>query len=604
MTITQTFRATAAAAFILLAPCAAPAQSPIFASDAEAGRTLSQALNTLSSDPQNVRALIEAGNAALALDDINGALGFFARAEEIDPRNGRIKTGLARAMLMTEKPREALKLFNDAVGLGIAESEIAGDRGLAYDMRGDTRRAQRDYQLALRNGPDAEVTRRLALSYAISGDREQAMQTLDPLLRSQDRAAWRARAFVMAIGGDIEGANGVARTVMPANLAVPMAPFFARLPSLSASQKAAAVHFGRMPSDGKTRQVLAAADIDTRPPQPSASMPVPMNEPMDSGHKAEDADAPAAATPAPVSREARRRPGTPVALAARSDPPRPAAAAPAPASARPSASAPVPAPVRTVPPAAQSASAAAARDPSPAPGFSQPVTAPARQDEAVRLAQATPTPPSIAVTAAPARAGPSVPAAAVAPVMVPPPPPSSAPTPLERSLASIVQGLQLEQVEAVPMPEPSARKPVAAVAAKKADEPADAGRAAADRQAAERKAAEKKAADKKEADRQAAEKKAAAKPDPKKLHPERIWAQIATGASKGALVTDYGKLVKKSPAAFKGMTGWTVPFKATRRLLVGPFPSVGKAEEFLKKAGITGFAWTSPAGMEIEKLGG
>ncbi|MBY8825972.1 tetratricopeptide repeat protein [Sphingomonas colocasiae] len=598
MTIIHTLRATvAAAALILLPSVAVRAQSSAFISDADAGRTLSQALNTLSSDPQNVRALIEAGNAALALDDTNGALGFFARAEEIDPRNGRIKTGLARAMLMTERPREALKLFNDAVGLGIAEAEIAGDRGLAYDLRGDTRRAQRDYQTALRHRQDAEVTRRLALSYAIGGDREQAMQTLDPLLRIQDRAAWRARAFIMAIGGDLEGANGVARTVMPANLAVPMGPFFARLPSLSASQKAAAVHFGRIPSDGKTRQVLAAADIDTRPPQPSTRASVPMSEPMDSGHEAEDDDAPATAPPVPVSREPRRRPGAPVALAARTDTVRPAPAVSAPSRA------PASTATRTAPPVSKPMSDLApavpvARDPAPAPGFSQPVTAPARQDEPVRLAQAAST-PSVAVTAAlPPRAEPT------APTPAPSPQPSSPPTPLERSLASIVQGLELEQVEAVPVPVPAARKPAAPVVAKEADEPVADARAVADKKAADKKAADKKAADKKEADKKAAEKKAAAKPDPKKLHPERIWAQIATGASKGALVTDYGKLVKKSPAAFKGMTGWTVPFKATRRLLVGPFPTAGKASDFLKKAGITGFAWTSPAGTEIEKLGG
>ncbi len=123
-----------------------------------------------------------------------------------------------------------------------------------------------------------------------------------------------------------------------------------------------------------------------------------------------------------------------------------------------------------------------------------------------------------------------------------------------------------------------------------------------DKLADDRKAADKKVADKKAADKKAAEKKEAAKPDPKKQFPERIWAQVATGASKPALITDFGKLAKKSPAAFKGMSGWSVPFNRTRRLLVGPFATEKKAEDFLKKAGISGFAWTSPAGTEVEKL--
>ncbi len=603
MKIIQTLRVTAAAtALLLLMPVAAHAQ-PI--SDAEAGRSLSQALNTLSTDPQNVRALVEAGEAALALDDTNGALGFFARAEEVDPRNGRVKAGLGRAMLMTEKPREALKLFNDAVALGVPEGDIAGDRGLAYDLRGDTRRAQRDYGVALRRGPDAEVTRRMALSLAIGGDREAAMQTLDPLLRAQDRAAWRARAFIMAIGGDVDGANGVARTVMPANLAQPMAPFFERLHSLSAPQKAAAVHFGRIPSDGRTPQTFAAADIDARPPQPSVRGVVPMSEPMDSGHEAEDEE-PAKPALAPVSREPRRRPGAPVALAARNDPAPAAVTRTAPASA-PLRSTRTPTPTPTTAPTPTPTPApvvATARAEAPAPGFSQLVTVSTQQNQPERVAQAA-TAPSVAVTA-------------IAPTPAPPPsnpppssPTSSAPTPLERSLASIVQGLQLEQAEAVPPPEPVVRKPVAVAAVDRtavdrtaADRAAD-DRKAADKKALDKKTEDKKIADKKAADKKAAEKKAAAaKPDPKKLHPERIWAQIATGSSKPALVTDYGKLVKKAPAAFRGMTAWSVPFKATRRLLVGPFPSARKAEEFLKKAEITGFAWTSTAGMEIEKLGG
>jgi len=601
MKIIHTLRATAATALLLLTPFSAHAQ---LSSDAEAGRALSQSLNTLSTDPQNVRALIDAGEAALALDDPNGALGFFARAEEVDPRNGRIKAGLGRAMLMTEKPREALKLFNDAVDLGVAEGEVAGDRGLAHDLRGDTRRAQRDYAIALRRGPDAEVTRRMALSLAIGGDREQAMQTLDPLLRAQDRAAWRARAFIMAIGGDVDGANGVARTVMPANLAQPMAPFFARLPSLSSSQKAAAVHFGRIPSDGKTPQTFAAVDPVALPPQPSSRGAVPMSQAMDSGHEADEDEAPARAAPAPapVSREPRRRPGAPVALAARTDPP--VTSTPRATSSTPT---PAAASVRTAP----ATTAPTVRTEAPTPGFSQPVTAPGPQRQPERVAQAAAS-PNIAVTtpttnAAPVQVASLAGSSPAAPSQSPPP--SSAPTPLERSLASIVQGLELEQAEVVALPEPAARRPVATAAIDRAADDdrkaADDKKAAEDKKAEDKKLADKKAADKKAADKKAAEKKAAAaKPDPKKLHPERIWAQIATGASKSALVTDYGKLVKKSPAAFKGMTGWSVPFKATRRLLVGPFASSKKAEEFLKKAGITGFAWTSPAGTEIEKLGG
>ena len=50
--------------------------------------------------------------------------------------------------------------------------------------------------------------------------------------------------------------------MMPAANAQAMAPFFARLPSLSPAQKAAAVHFGRFPSDGRATRF--ASNVDTR----------------------------------------------------------------------------------------------------------------------------------------------------------------------------------------------------------------------------------------------------------------------------------------------------------------------------------------------------
>src|SRR4051794_908449 len=153
---------------------------------------LSRYVRVLASRPRDLTALVGAGNAAVDLGDFSAGLAFFGRAEEVDPRNGRVKAGLAAALAQTEQPGAALKLFDEAVSLGVPEAEIAGDRGLAWDLRGNPRRAQRDYATALATKPnDHEVTMRLALSQAISGDRENALRTLEPWLRQQDQGAWR-----------------------------------------------------------------------------------------------------------------------------------------------------------------------------------------------------------------------------------------------------------------------------------------------------------------------------------------------------------------------------------------------------------------------------
>lgn len=259
---------------------------------------LSSYLRELAANPNSLPALIGAGQASLGVGDGNAALGFFARADEQAPRNGQVKAGLARALLMVDNPRDALRMFNAATDLGIPEAEIAGDRGLAYDLRGDQKRAQRDYALALSRGPNDEVTKRYALSLGISGDRDTALKLLDPLLYKRDQGAWRARAFVLAMTGDQPGANQIVRQVMPDRMAVAMAPFLQRLPTLRPAEKAAAVHLGEMPSDG-TRYAASDPAIDNGPPPPPVRLAetAPIEQPR-----------PAASQPA-VSRDPRRRPG-------------------------------------------------------------------------------------------------------------------------------------------------------------------------------------------------------------------------------------------------------------------------------------------------------
>jgi Flp pilus assembly protein TadD len=249
---------------------------------------LSRHLRELASDPTSLAALLGAGQASLDVGDGHAALGFFARADERSPRNGQVKAGLARAMLMTDKPREALQLFDEARRYGVADHQIAGDRGLAHDLRGETKRAQQDYVLALSRGPNDEVAKRYALSLGISGERDQALKLLDPLLYKRDQAAWRARAFVLAMTGDTRGASAIVHQVMPQRMAQSMDQFLARLPALNAAQKAAAVHMGEMPSNVRFAANRAVAPAPTPTPTARAT---------------------------PESREPRRRPGAAVPLA-------------------------------------------------------------------------------------------------------------------------------------------------------------------------------------------------------------------------------------------------------------------------------------------------
>jgi Flp pilus assembly protein TadD len=276
----------------------------------DSAEALSRFLRILATTPDDVTALAGAGRAALDVGDTNAAAGFFSRADVLDPRNGQVKAGLAGTMLANGNARAALRLFNDAVGMGVAPADIAADRGLAYDLRGLPKRAQADYALALRAHPSNETIRRLAMSQAIAGDGVSALATLDPLLRKQDVPAWRDRVFINALVGDLAGAQRDAPLVMPPDQVAALAPYLPRLAGLKAADKAAAVHLGRFPGEGalEPKPVVVAApriQVDratlTPPPAPVSATPPAPAQSFAEVKAAAETVRPAGQTPTPAA---------------------------------------------------------------------------------------------------------------------------------------------------------------------------------------------------------------------------------------------------------------------------------------------------------------
>lgn len=642
----------------------------------------------LSQNPKNVSALIDAGRSALAVGDYDAALSFLARAEELAPSNGRVKAALGSALVMVERPADAIRLFNEATALGAPESEIAGDRGLAHDLQGDNRRAQRDYQIALRARSDDEVTRRLALSLGISGDRDQALRMLDPLLRQQDLTGWRARAFVLAMNGDVRGAEGIAARVLPAGMSDTMRPFLRKLAQLNSADRAHAVNFGTMPSDF-TR--FAAVDTTRLIPAPELAS-ANVGEQSAKQRKGEGS-----------SKAPRRRPGRDDIKVAANNVAKPAdplqvgpgfsdifaksvaaqtakAGAPKPDVAQPIKSTRlgvrigpvdpqrIPAEVRdvlarndvklppkvtvvqgSILPSPDQRSAAAplpvviktiVKAPEPE-EIDQPANAVFEVPNAVVSATATPlsvTPKveekPLVTVAAVAVAKPieglpkpvvqsSLPAAVI---VGGPPAEQPAPQPIAQppvQLAVVTQTpvvAKPDTIAQVPVPL-SIPAPVRGLAGLLADiEPEEESAAIAlpteaqikiARIAAQRKIADAAAkvkaekdgvakAEKAKADKEAAEAAALAK-----RNPPRVWVQVATGANESGLGITWKRLREKAPDAFKGMSASYVPFKATNRVLVGPFKSNAEARTLvnaMSKAGLSGNTFASEAGQEILKI--
>ncbi|MCB2067911.1 MAG: tetratricopeptide repeat protein, partial [Erythrobacter sp.] len=282
----------------------AQAQEVVQALPNPATETLNDALRRLSRSPTNVPALVTAGMASLDLDDVEGASGFFTRAQAVAPDDGRVLVGLALVAVRQGEPIEALEMFEAGEAAGVSLEPWEAERALAFDLVGRNDRAQRLYRQALTREETPEVIRRLALSYAIAGDPAASEAILLPLLQRQDRAAYRTRAFALAIQGRPSEAIAIAETMLPPRLSQRLAPYLRYMPRLTRAQQATAANLGRFPPTAEmghdTPAIAAMAQgegaITARPPS-AAERLQPQGAPLGRNTGQQVAVAP---TPAPA----------------------------------------------------------------------------------------------------------------------------------------------------------------------------------------------------------------------------------------------------------------------------------------------------------------
>lgn len=247
-----------AATACLMPVSAAQAQAVVQQLPNPATERLNEAMRRLSRNPASLPALVDAGRASIELDDVDAADGFFNRALAVESGNGSALAGKALVALRRQEPGQALALFDWAQAAGEDLAPYAAEQGLAHDLVGENARAQELYGVALGRGENNEVLRRLALSHAISGNQSAFEEVLLPLLQRQDLAAYRTRAFGLAILGREEEAVTIAETMLPQRLSRRLAPYLRYMPRLTPVQQAMAANLGRFP---------AAAEMGHESPQ-------------------------------------------------------------------------------------------------------------------------------------------------------------------------------------------------------------------------------------------------------------------------------------------------------------------------------------------------
>ncbi len=536
---------------------------------------LRAAMRRISLNPSDADAMADAGNASLALGDANAALNFFTRANALRPSSSRIVSGLATATVRTENPFEALRLFDQAVRLGANERSIALDRALAFDLLGNFARAQQDYKLARTASASDDLIIRQAVSLSLAGQKEAADAMLVPLLQRNSATAWRARAFMLAARGDLIEATKVAQGFMDASSAQRMERFFRLMPSLTAAQKAAAIHLGHFPTGQAVgRDSEQVRRIASRQPQapvvsgnnrliPSGAALGPIATPKRDGkttsnphrkrdQKAEErAEIQAVVANIPEAQKLPKTDTSRLSTAARAQIEEAQTARiasvsnnalPVPETARPLVSAALPRPVSTPTPALPAAI-------TPAPTQSR-----GSIQEAVPISQA----PNAAGQAP--EPAPAVPVASSG-----------------FDLGAIVEAIDIPESDQQPSQVPVDLKKLKPLAPKATAEPVKVAKF---------------------------DPKIAAKAKAEKDHPARYWVQIATG-NANALGFDYRKLIKTYAALLKDRNPYTSEWGRTDRLLVGPFADLKAAKKWegdYKKAGGDAFMWKSEIGEVVSPL--
>lgn len=255
---------------------------------------LNRALVALAKTPRDRAALVEAGQAALGVDDLEAAIGFFGRAADVESGHPDVALGLGAVYLRAGRAGEALLQFDRALAAGADERSVLTDRALSLDLVGEGAAAQTAYLRALELDPaNDEARRRLAVSYAIAGNRARFEDTLRPLLDRRDLAAQRARAFGLAIMGESDRAGAIVEQVMPRDIATRLVPYLGYMPRLTKQQQAAAANLGIFPRSADigrddprlarfaaeeradSRLAPAGPPLDARPRQVAAAVPTP-----------------------------------------------------------------------------------------------------------------------------------------------------------------------------------------------------------------------------------------------------------------------------------------------------------------------------------------
>jgi Flp pilus assembly protein TadD len=180
----------------------------------------------LESDPGNIQALLQQGDALAAMGRGDAAEEAFRRVLALNSatavQSRRAWLGVARADLGAGRAEAAEAAYRTVLATAPADPSAHDGLGISLDLQGRHAEAQAEYRVTLTAADNDGARVNLGLSLAMSGDAAGAVAVLGPLARDP-AASRRVRhnlAFALALAGDRNGAERILAPDMPSEQVV------------------------------------------------------------------------------------------------------------------------------------------------------------------------------------------------------------------------------------------------------------------------------------------------------------------------------------------------------------------------------------------------
>ena len=191
------------------------------------------------------------GDTLVELGAYDQAAEIFEQSMERDDKSLAAKLGYARTLVALKRPESAIPHYQAVVKSGSRNLQAFNGLGVAYDLAGEHRTAQKVYRDALAIAPDSMLLRNnLGLSLSLAGDHKDAIELLQVVVDEPGARAQHRQNLALAYGlaGDLASAERISRLDLDEESVQSNVAYFASLAAIDDRRKRAAA-LGAQPSD-------------------------------------------------------------------------------------------------------------------------------------------------------------------------------------------------------------------------------------------------------------------------------------------------------------------------------------------------------------------